>query len=191
MEIQFREGISEVIATTHNGGPNAAPMGIINRGSLYVAIYKDSHTFMNVQKNHQLVANFVADPVLYVRSAFEDLDPDYFLMDKEALVLKEAYAWVEFECSIRERPAQKSAIVELQPVRSVILQRPIISISRAFCAVLEATIHATRYKLLKDAACLQLIDDYEHIVRKCGGKREFEAFELLKKYLEQVPLPKR
>ncbi|MGZ5539132.1 MAG: DUF447 domain-containing protein, partial [Halobacteriota archaeon] len=45
MEIQFREGISEVIATTRNDQPNAAPMGIINRDFLYALIYKDSHTF--------------------------------------------------------------------------------------------------------------------------------------------------
>jgi len=190
MEIQFREGISEVIATTHNGGPNAAPMGIINHGSLYIAVYKDSHTFMNVQRNHQLVANLVADPVLYVRTAFEDLDPDCFLMDEEALVLKQAYAWVAFECSVRDRAAQKSAIVELKPVRSVVLKRPIIPVSRAFCAVVEATIHATRYGLLKDPDCLQRIADYERIVRKCGGTREFEAFKLLKKYA-RLPLPKR
>lgn len=31
MEVQFHEGISEVIATTRNGQPNAAPMGVINR----------------------------------------------------------------------------------------------------------------------------------------------------------------
>jgi hypothetical protein len=78
MEVQFHEGISEVIATTRNGQPNAAPMGVINRGFLYISLYKDSHTFLNVKKNLQLVANFVADPLIYVKTAFEDLGPDFF-----------------------------------------------------------------------------------------------------------------
>jgi hypothetical protein len=61
MEIEFREGISEVIATTRNDQPNAAPIGIINREFLYTLIYKDSHTFLNVKKNRELVANLVLD----------------------------------------------------------------------------------------------------------------------------------
>jgi hypothetical protein len=161
-------------------------MGVINRGSLYIAAYKDSHTFLNVKKNRQLVANFVADPLIYVKTAFEDLGPDFFSPDETAPVLKAAYAWVEFTCSILEKPTQKSAVVELQPVRSVVLQRPIIPVNRAFCAVLEATIHATRYQTLKDPAYLERMTHCESIVTKCGGRREFEAFELLKKYLGQA-----
>jgi len=187
MEVQFHEGISEVIATTRNGEPNAAPMGVINRGSLYIAIYKDSHTFLNVKKNRQLVANFVADPLLYVKTAFEDLDQDFFSPNEKAPVLKAAYAWVEFTCSIREKPTQNRAIVGLHPVRSVVVQTRIIPASRAFCAVLEATIHATRYRTLKDPARLEQISYFESIVRKCGGRRELEAFDLLKKYLGQAP----
>jgi len=183
MDVQFPEGISEVIATTCNGRPNAAPMGVINRGSLHIVIYKDSHTFMNVKKNRQLVANFVADPLLYVKTAFEDLNIDSFSPDERAPVLKAAYAWTEFRCSILEKTSQKSAIVELQPVRSVVRRRPIIPVSRAFCAVLEATIDATRYQTLEDPAYLGRMAHCESVVKKCGGTREFEAFELLKKYL--------
>ncbi|HYA33398.1 MAG TPA: DUF447 domain-containing protein [Candidatus Bathyarchaeia archaeon] len=186
MEIRFREGISEVIATTHNRRPNAAPMGIINRGSFHIAVYKDSHTFLNIKKNHQLVANLVEDPVLYVRTAFEDLEPESFYFNKEALILKDAYAWVAFECSVHERPTQKSAIVELAPVRAAVLQRPVMPANRAFCAVLEATILATRYEFLRDSDCLRRIDEYEHVVRRCGGTREFEAFEMLKTYLQEA-----
>jgi uncharacterized protein len=183
MEIQFREGISEVIATTRNDQPNAAPMGIINRDFLYALIYKDSHTFLNVKKNRELVANFVLDPLLYVKTAFDDLDRSFFRSDEEAPVLTAAYAWVIFTCTILEKPTQKTALVKLLPMRSVVLQSPILPINRAFYAVLEATINATRYKTLKDPKYLESMKQYESIVRKCGGRQELEAFQLLKEYL--------
>jgi hypothetical protein len=183
MEIEFREGISEVIATTRDDQPNAAPIGIIKRDSLYALIYKDSHTFRNVKKNRELVANFVLDPLLFVKTAFEDLDPSFFRSDEAVPVLTAAYAWVEFACTIVDRPTQKSALVKLLPVRSVVLQRPIVTISRAFCAVIEATIHATRYRTFKDPKYLELVARYENIVRKCGGTQELQAFQLLKKHL--------
>ncbi|MGA7076062.1 MAG: DUF447 domain-containing protein [Halobacteriota archaeon] len=183
MEIEFREGISEVIATTRNDQPNAAPMGIINRDFLYTLVYRDSHTFLNVKKNRELVANFVLDPLLYVQTAFDDLDPSFFRSDEAAPVLEEAYAWVEFKCLILEKPTQKSALVKLLPVRSVVLQRPIVSINRAFYAVLEATILATRYRTLKDPKYLERVAHYESIVKKCGGRQELEAFQLLKEHL--------
>jgi uncharacterized protein len=183
MEVEFLEGISEVIATTLNDQPNAAPIGIINRNFLYALVYKDSHTFLNVKKNRRLVANFVSDPLLYVKTAFDDLDPSFFRSDEEAPVLAAAYAWVEFECTILERPTQKTALVKLLPIRSVVLQRPILPVNRAFYAVLEATIHATRYRALKDPKYLECSAYYESIVRKCGGRQELEAFQLLKEYL--------
>ena len=183
MEIEFREGISEVIATTRNDRPNAAPMGVINRGFLYALIYKDSHTFLNVKKNNEMVANFVLDPLLYVKTAFDDVDPSLFRSDEDAPVLTAAYAWVEFACTIQERSTQKTALVKLHPTRSVILQRPISPVNRAFYAVLEATIHATRYKTLKDPKYLECMPHYESIIRKCGGKPELEAFHVLKEYL--------
>jgi hypothetical protein len=183
MEIQFREGISEVIATTRNDQPNAAPMGIINRNFLYALIYKDSHTFSNVKKNRELVANFVLDPLLYVKTAFDDLDRSFFRSDEEAPILTAAYAWVVFACTILEKPTQKTALVKLLPMRSVVLQRPILPINRAFYAVLEATINATRYKTLKDPKYLECTTHFESIVRKCGGRQELEAFQLLKDYI--------
>lgn len=130
-----------------------------------------------------MVANFVSDPLLYVKTAFDDLDASFFRPDEEAPVLAAAYAWVEFECTVLEKPTQKTALVKLLPMRSVVKQRPILPFNRAFYAVLEATIHATRYKTLKDPKYVECIAHYESIVRKCGGRRELEAFQLLKEYL--------
>ncbi|MDL5502950.1 MAG: DUF447 family protein, partial [Candidatus Methanoperedens sp.] len=46
-------------------------------------------------------------------------------------------------------------------------------------AVIEATVHATRYVLLKEQKYLDHIDHYNKIVQKCGGPDEKEAMKLL------------
>jgi hypothetical protein len=55
-------------------------MGIIFRdGVARMVIFSGSHTAKNIEKNGWLVANFVYDPILYVKTAFEDLTHDAFL----------------------------------------------------------------------------------------------------------------
>ncbi len=179
-------GISEVIATTRGDNVNAAPMGVVNRDFLYISMYTGSHTFLNIKQNGQLVANLVLDPQLYVEAAFDDLKPACFLYDNGLPVLKAAYAWVEFTCSVSDHITQKNVIVRLLPVRSKIVARPIVPINRGFNAVIEATIHATRYCALREHRYLKLIDHYGSIVQKCGGPDERQAFKLLKMYLAKA-----
>ena len=186
MAIEFGRGISEVLVTTWGERPNAAPMGIISRDSLFIAMYKDTHTFSNVKQNGKLVANLVFNPVLYVKAAFDDLGPSHFYCDNEALILREAHAWVEFSCSVLERPSQTRAIVTLCPVRSIIVKRPIVPINRGFNAIIEATVQASRYIALGERSYLELIDHYERIAKKCGGQQELEAFQLLRGYLARA-----
>ncbi len=185
-DFELASGISEVIATTRGDNVNAAPMGVVNRGFLYISMYTGSHTFLNVEQNEQLVANLVLDPQLYVEAAFNDLKPACFLYDNGAPVLKAAYAWLEFTCLVPDHSTQKNVIVRLLPVRSKIVERPIVPINRGFNAVIEATIHATRYCALQERKYLELIDHYGSIVRKCGGPDELQAFELLKMYLAKA-----
>ena len=64
-------------------------------------------------------------------------------------------------------------------VKSKILQRKIKPINRGFNAVIEATVHATRYVVLKEQKYLDHIDHYNTIVQKCGGPGEKEAMKLL------------
>ncbi len=51
--------------------------------------------------------------------------------------------------------------------------------NRGFNAVLEATVHATRYKLSGDEKYLELIRHYETLASKCGGESEKKAMKLL------------
>ncbi len=191
IDVALGIGISEVIATTHNGQINAAPMGIVNRDSLYINMYSGSHTFSNVKQNGQLVANLVSDPTLYVKAAFDDLESSNFYYTEGVPVLKEAYAWIEFACSVPDEILRRNIVVRLRPIRAKVINKPIIPVNRGFNAIIEATVHATRYHIYREPRYLQLIDHYESIVKKCGGPREVQAFKLLKTFLEARDQVKR
>lgn len=184
--IEFPLGISEIIATTKNERFNAAPMGVINRGGLFIKMYKNTHTFSNVKNNEMLVANLISNPLLYVKAAFDDLEEECFYEDEGAPILKEAYAWLEFKCAVVEEKHQRTALIKLIPQRWKVLRRSVRPISRGFNAVIEATVHGTRYITFEDSQCLKTIDYYEKLVKKCGGLEEREAMSKLRKYLEKA-----
>ncbi len=186
IDAMLGQGISEVIATTRGDEANAAPMGLVNRDFLYIKMYRSSHTFLNVQRNGRLAANFVLDPKLYVKSAFDDLEPACYYYDGGMPILRAAYAWIEFACSLFDGSEQRNVVVRLRPVRSRIKKRPIAPINRGFNAVIEATIHATRYSVLQEPKYLKLIDYCGTIINRCGGQRELEAFKLLRTYLKDM-----
>jgi len=51
--------------------------------------------------------------------------------------------------------------------------------NRGFNAVLEATVHATRYQLTGEEKYLKLIRHFETLASKCGGEKEKKAMKLL------------
>jgi len=73
------------------GNSNAAPVGLVNKDTVYVEIFKGSHTYENLIKTGEIGINMVYDPVLFVESVFGDLtDEDYEIMDGYPF-LKEAH----------------------------------------------------------------------------------------------------
>ena len=175
----FPEGITETIVTTlsSDGIPNAAPMGIVKRGqNHHIAMYPGTRTYRNVEETGYLVANIITDPLIFVISAFEDLDPAYFKPnDNEPPVIKDAAAWVQFKANI-------DGVVRLTPERSVIVKKTVPRFSRGFASVIDATITGTRLKLLGDKGKQRIRED-DIIVRKCGTQRDIEAMEKLKQIL--------
>ncbi len=175
----FTEGINEVIAVTFSGDGkiNTAPIGIIvedaNSRFARVRLFP-SHTRENVESTGRLWANVVFDPIVWVISAFEDLGEDWF----ESLnppVIKNSLAWCEFECEkIKEgNPAE----FELELEDGGILRASFRAVNRGFNALIEALVHATRYR--RDPTTLRKIEECEILVGKCGSRRDKEAFKLL------------
>lgn len=180
----LKPGINEVIATTEF---NAAPMGIIFReGVARMVVFSGSHTAKNIEKNGWLVANFVYDPILYVKTAFEDLSHDAFLEEtingKIMHRLKDSDAWSAFTTTI-EKKTPGALMVNLTLEKEIIEEVSLHPVNRGFNNIIDATVHATRYVMNKDPELKKQIDYHAGIIKKCGGKRELEALELLLGYI--------
>jgi len=180
----LKQGINEVIATTNF---NAAPMGIIYRdGVARMVLFSGSHTAANVEKNGWLVANFVYDPLLYVKTAFEDIPLNDFVEEMINGIkmhhLKDADAWAAFTASVDNKTSEALTIT-LTLQKEIIERVSLHPVNRGFNSIIDTTVHATRYRVNRDPELKKQIDYHAAIVRKCGGKRELEALELLMHYI--------
>jgi uncharacterized protein len=181
----LRGGINEVIATT---AFNAAPVGIHYREKKYrIVLFIGSHTAENIVRDGWIVANFIHDPLMYVKTAFEDLPREMFIEEpvngKTLQRLAGADAWAAFSATVEHRTAETMTVF-LKPEKELIEEVTLYPVNRGFNNLIDATVHATRYKVTRDAELKKLIDYHAGIVRKCGGKKELEALEVLKGYIK-------
>jgi hypothetical protein len=180
----LKEGISEVIATTEF---NAAPMGIHYRGGeMYMVLFSGSHTARNIERDNWIVANIVHDPVLYVKTAFGDLPRDAFreepVNNRKMWRLACAEGWIAFSAGIKHR-SPDMIVVTLTPEKEILRDVTFFPVNRGFNSIIDASVHGTRYRVNQDPELKRLIDYHAAIIRKCGGKRELEALELLLNYI--------
>lgn len=180
----LRSGINEVIATTEF---NAAPMGIIVRdGVARMVLFSGSHTAANIERDGWLVANFVQDPVLYVKTAFEDIPKDDFseemINGKKMYHLTDTDAWAAFTVTIDKRTTE-ALMITLTLQKEIIERVSLHPVNRGFNSIIDITVHATRYRVNRSPELRSLIDYHAGIVRKCGGKRELAALDLLMQYI--------
>ena len=182
----LKSGINEVIATT---AFNAAPMGIHFRGGkATMVLFSGSHTVENIQRDGWLVANFIHDPVMYVKTAFGDLPKEMFidesLGDMTVQRLAGADAWAAFTATI-DHTTTEAVIVTLTLRKEIIEEVVIHPVNRGFSSIVDATIHATRYRRNHDPKLKDQIDYHAGIVRKCGGKQELAALDLLMGFIAE------
>lgn len=181
------DGISEIIATTKSadGTFNAAPMGIRRRGGrVWVEFFTRSRTYKNVKETGKLAANITDDALVFVLSAFSDLGRKYYDIADGAPVLKCAKAWVIFSCDLK-RINNVKARGELLPLKGKIKSCDIKPVNRGLNCVIEATVAATRYVIWKDEKLRELMDHYNGIVARCGGKNEKEAMKRLYRFVSE------
>jgi len=175
----FSNGINEIIAVTRGKNLNTAPIGIIveDENSVFAkARLYPSHTRENVKVNCKLWANVVVDPIIFTISAFEDLGEEYFLPNKP--VLKDALAYCEFEVKL------KNSVAHLKLLHGEVINCSFRAVNRGFNVLIEALVHATRYRINRENRRLrEKILYYGEIIQKCGSNREKKAFDMILEYL--------
>lgn len=182
----LRGGINEVIATT---AFNAAPMGIHQRGGkTTMVLFAGSHTVENIRRDGWVVANLIHDPELYVRTAFSDLPRESFVEEPVGDLIMQrlagAEAWAAFTTTI-EHTTSEAVVVSLMLKKEIIEDAAFYPVNRGFNSIIDATVHATRYVISRDEKLKELIDYHAGIIRKCGGKREIAALDLLLGYIDK------
>ncbi|MCL7411461.1 MAG: DUF447 family protein [Methanosarcinaceae archaeon] len=189
-EFGICDGISETIVTTMKGwSPNAAPIGIIRKGDrIFIRLFKGSTTYHNVQSEGFLVANVVNDPVILVRSTFSNLNQADFnfanVGGREVPILNKALSWVVFEY-LDMKVTEETLVAELKLIHAHVNRCTVKAPNRGYNAVLEAAVHATRYRISGDEKYLKLIRAYSAIVSKCGGEQEKNAISILHEYMDK------
>ncbi len=179
------EGINEVVCVTYSrgGGVNAAPLGVhVRGGRVFVRLFP-SRSLENLRETGFLTANIVFDPLVFVRSALSSLGPGDFQESTGGVtVLRGAAGWVHFRAEL-EREGEP-AVFGLTPIAGGRGESGFSAVNRGFNALIEALVHATRYRVFRRERDLRCIRYYAGIVRKCGRPVDLEALALLLDLLE-------
>jgi len=184
-----------------DAGGSMEPEGLMEPGQELLQqgineVIVTTHTEENVRLDGWVVANFIFDPLIYVKTAFEDLPEDEIHFVEETIGgnisgstdgltvhrLEGVEAWGAYRCTV-ERSTNEALVVSLTPVYEEITGLRLHPVNRGFFSVIEATVHATRYVRNKDPRLRELIEHHAGLVRKCGGERDVEAIEYLLKRL--------
>ena len=168
------EGINEVIGITAGDWLNTAPLGIIVGDDIKVRLYSN-HTKSFLERSGELFVNVIHDPVVFVISAFEDLDEGWF-ESLDPPVIRNAMSWIRFEAEI------EGNFAHLKFIEGGVIRKGVRAVNRGFNAVIEAAVHGTRYVFSRNPELRERILYYGRIVERCGGKRERKAFDLLLSY---------
>jgi hypothetical protein len=174
--------LETIITSPTPGRHNVAPMGVEWGEREIVEAYRETTTFRNLVATGEAVVNLVDDVLLYVRSALgSPTCPSSPARVVRGLVLDAACSWRE----LRVREAQTSeprARFTCDVVWSE-MRREFLGYNRARNAVIEATILATRTRILPIQEILAEYRRLQVIVDKTAGPVEREAMGLLSDFV--------
>jgi hypothetical protein len=182
------EGI--VTTTSADGEVNVAPMGPhvgpdMNR--FLLRPFPTSRTYRNLVAHPEGVLHVTDDVLLLARAAVGTVEPPpatFPAVRVRGRVLADACRWYEFRVASLDDSEQRVR-VEAEVVHEGRL-RDFFGFNRARHAVVEAAILATRTDFLPPDEILAEYEKLAVIVRKTGGDREQEAFEFLRRHVQQV-----
>lgn len=175
-------GVTESVVTTlgPNDRWNVAALGLFAGDPVTARTWGRTRTWRNFRERGEGYVQFTRDPVDFVDAACsvrEEADP----------LLASADAWARVEVdAIEEGTDDGTEFVEweLRPLEVGIERRVVPTTNRAYYAVVEATVAASRLEApgYDEAELRSRLAYFEGVVERCGGDREREAFERLREY---------
>jgi hypothetical protein len=173
--------ILETLVTTldRDGRPNFAPMGVEwGEEQIVLKPYQETTTFRNLLVVPEAVVNLVDDVLFFVRGALgSPTFPSGPATMVRGVVLDAACSWRELR--IHESETSEARARFVCDVVHCGVRREFLGFNRARGAVIEATILATRTRMLPIEEILADYRRLQVIVDKTSGPPEREAMALL------------
>jgi hypothetical protein len=180
--------IIETVVTTVNrdGSVNCGAMGVEwGERRIVIKPYRGTRTLRNLRATGAAVVNVTDDILLFSQAALGDPHPPTRpAASVEGAVLDDACSWREVRVEAIDDASQRAR------VSTVVVDggtgREFLGLNRARHAVLEASILASRARLLPPADIRAELRRLQVLVDKTAGPREREAMEYVTRHVRAV-----
>jgi uncharacterized protein len=180
--------IVETVVTTINpdGSVNCGAMGVEwDEERIVIKPYRGTRTLRNLRATGAAVVNLTDDILLFSQAALGDPQPPIRpATSVEGAVLDDACSWREVRVEAIDDSADRARVSTVVVGRGS--GREFLGLNRARHAVLEASILASRARLLAaDDICAELAR-LQVLVDKTAGPREREAMAYVTRHVRAV-----
>jgi hypothetical protein len=177
--------ILETVVTTINpdGSVNCGAMGVEwGEGRIVIKPYRGTRTLRNLRATGAAVVNLTDDILLFSEAALGDPQPPTRpAASVEGAVLEDACSWREVRVETIDDSAERALVSTV--VVAVGTGREFLGLNRARHAVLEASILASRARLLAADDIRAELTRLQPLVDKTAGPREREAMAYVTHHL--------
>jgi uncharacterized protein len=174
--------VIETVVTTLNpdGSVNCGAMGV-EWGAERIVIkpFRGTRTLRNLRATEAAVVNLTDDILLFSQAALGDPQPPtHPAVSVKGAVLDDACSWREVRVETIDDSAQRARVETVVVGEGT--GREFLGLNRARHAVLEASILASRVRLLDPAEIRSELERLQVLVDKTGGAREREAMDYVR-----------
>jgi hypothetical protein len=177
--------IVETVVTTINpdGSVNCGAMGVEwGEERIVIKPYRGTRTLRNLRATGAAVINLTDDILLFSQAALGDPHPPtHPAATVEGAVLDDACSWREVRVETLDDSAERARVGTVVVGRGT--GREFLGLNRARHAVLEASILASRVRLLPADEIRAELERLQPLVDKTAGPREREAMAYVTRHL--------
>jgi hypothetical protein len=178
--------IETVVSTLDVAGePNFAAMGVVWADeTITIRPFTSTRTYRNLVAAGEAVVHVTDDVLVFARSALSRARfPSVPALHVRGAVLQDACRWREVVVKEITPPAGPGRAEVITRVVGGGEGRPFAGLCRAKHAVVEASIVASRMRLLGREAVLRELERLEVLVEKTGGPQEREAMAFVRDHV--------